>query len=46
MYARTLYILARKGIKASISFCSFAQYLYLCISAKRACKKQAPKTGI
>lgn len=46
MYARTLYILARKGIKAGISFCSFTQSLYLCITAKRASKKQAPKTGI
>lgn len=32
-------MLARKGIKAGISFCSFAQSLYLCISAKRACIK-------
>lgn len=41
-----IYILARKGIKAGISFCSFTQSLYLCITAKRASKKQAPKTGI
>lgn len=46
MYARTLYILTRKGIKAGISFCSFTQSLYLCITAKRAGKKQALKTGI
>lgn len=39
-------MVSKKGIKAAISFCSFAQSLYLCISAKRACKKQAPKTGI
>ena len=44
--ANIIYILARKGIKAGISFCSFTQSLYLCITAKRAGKKQAPKTGI
>ena len=44
--AYIIYILARKGIKAGISFCSFTQSLYLCITAKRAGKKQAPKTGI
>lgn len=44
--AYIIYILARKGIKAGISFCSFTQSLYLCITAKRAGKKLAPKTGI
>lgn len=43
MYARTLYILARKGIKGGISFCSFTQSLYLCITAKRAGKKASSK---
>lgn len=44
--AYIIYILTRKGIKAGISFCSLTQSLYLCITAKRASKKQAPKTGI
>lgn len=44
--AYIIHILARKGIKGGISFCSLTQSLYLCITAKRASKKQAPKTGI
>lgn len=41
--AYIIYILARKGIKAGISFCSFTQSLYLCITAKRAGKKASSK---
>lgn len=45
LYVRAyiIYILARKGIKGGISFCSFTQSLYLCITAKRAGKKASSK---
>ena len=44
--AYIIYILARKGIKAGISFCSFTQSLYLCITAKASSKNRHLKHGI